>query len=173
LAGYRIVGRIDRIDEVKTKSGAAYEIIDYKTGSTSTASLNAHVQKFLPQEGKAPRDYQLPLYALAMSAGVQGLASMPGGVTLINVEALQTNKNGAYKAGAARSIQFVTAGALDREKGIVPVSALTGEITRSVGATLEAMSRSPYPPRPDYRECLYCAFRAACDQGRTQVGAAE
>ncbi len=173
LNGYHIVGRIDRIDEITTQRGVVYEIIDYKTGSTSAASLNVHVQKFLPPEGAEPKDYQLPLYALALSAGIQGLVATPRAVTLINLEALETNKNGTYKAGAARSIQFMSNGVLNSKTGQVPVSALTGEITHGLGVTLAAMSRSPYPPRPDYQSCQYCGFRAACDRGRTQGGEAQ
>jgi len=50
----------------------------------------------------------------------------------------------------------------------VPIELLNKEIAGGIVETLGQMSVSPYPARPDYNSCRYCAFPAACDRGRAQ-----
>ena len=77
LEGFRLVGRIDRIDEIETKVGRVYEVIDYKTGKSATLSVPEHVKHFLPEPGNVPTDYQLPLYALALQQGLKEIKASP------------------------------------------------------------------------------------------------
>ena len=59
LGGAALVGRIDRIDAVRTADGRALELIDYKTGSA--ARLKALV-------GEPAEDTQLAFYAALLSS---------------------------------------------------------------------------------------------------------
>jgi superfamily I DNA/RNA helicase len=162
---YRLVGRVDRIDEIQTPAGPRYEVIDYKTGRGGE-SLTDHLAKFLPLPGEPPADYQLPIYALAMmSGGVDGLKQVPRALNLVFVETLERTKRGGYSAKACRTVQLVEGGAVDARSGSLPLGVLTGEVAQGMQATLSRMAASPYPAQPG-RHCAYCAFRAACERGR-------
>jgi PD-(D/E)XK nuclease superfamily len=166
LDGYRLTGRLDRVDEIQTPAGPVYEVIDYKTGDTNAgASLAVHLRKFLPDANQPPSDFQLPLYALALMNGVAGLHGTPGALSLLNVEALERKDNGDYKAGACRSVQLAQGGMVDYKNGVVPVDVLTGAITHSIRDTLAHMAASPYPAQPG-NHCGYCSFRSACERAQ-------
>ncbi len=169
LGGYKITGRIDRVDEVRTGKGPAYEVLDYKTGWIGRDAVSKQIGKFLPPEGEEPTDYQLPLYALALGQGVgaRPVRALPQAVSYYNLEGLEKGKRGGFGAAALRTITF-GGKTLDTKGGTVPVGALTGEITDGIVKTLGQMSLSPYPAKPAYRNCQYCSFRAACDRGRAQ-----
>jgi ATP-dependent helicase/DNAse subunit B len=169
LGGYKITGRIDRVDEVTTSDGVTYEVLDYKSGSGGASPLKALIEKFLPPEGAAPTDYQLPLYALALGQGVGAIKSLPRAVSYYNLEELERKSRGKFGTAACRTITF-DGKTVDTKAGTVPLRALTGEITGGILETLGQMSASPYPARPDFNSCKYCAFRAACDRGRAQKG---
>lgn len=171
LGGFRLRGRIDRIDEVRTDDGVIYDVIDYKTGTSSTGSLKEHMLKFLPVEGEPPADYQLPLYALALGQGFEGLQGLPERLTLINVEALEKGKRGGYSAKACRTLALVDDEEPDFKNGYIPIAILNGAITQGVQITLTRMSSSPYPAQPGYH-CAWCSFRSACERGRRQGDAA-
>ncbi|MCC6192225.1 MAG: PD-(D/E)XK nuclease family protein [Anaerolineales bacterium] len=167
LDGYRLVGRIDRLDEIQTPSGPCYEVIDYKTGRGGEDSLKEHIARFLPPADTASADYQLPIYALAlMRGGVAGIGQAPRALNLVFVETLDKTKRGGYSARACRTIHLVPSGEVDTKTGIVPVSVLTGEVSHGLRQTLNNMLASPYPPRPG-RHCAYCSFQAACERGRS------
>ena len=167
LGGYRLVGRVDRVDEVTTPGGVVYEVLDYKTGSGGSKSLSEQIKKFLPEPGAAPTDYQLPLYALALSQGVNGIQALPRAVSYYNLESLEKGKRGKFGTAALRTITL-GGKTVDTKAGTVPIQLLNKEITDGIVETLGQMSLSPYPARPDYNSCRYCAFRAACDRGRAQ-----
>jgi superfamily I DNA/RNA helicase len=172
LHGYRLTGRIDRVDEIQTPAGPIYEVIDYKTGTSNARdSMAVHLRKFLPEADKPPADFQLPLYALALLDGVAGIQGAPSALSLLNVEALERKKNGDYKAGACRTVQLSNGDSVDYQAGVVPIAALTGDIRQSIAGSLERMSASPYPAQPG-NHCNYCSFRAACERGRMQAAAA-
>ena len=171
LGGFRLRGRIDRIDEVRTAEGVIYEVIDYKTGTSSTGSLKEHMLKFLPLEGESAVDYQLPLYALALEHGIAGLQALPARLSLINVEALEKGKRGGYSTKACRTLALVDDDEPDFKNGSVPIALLNGAITLGVQTTLTRMSASPYPAQPGFH-CAWCSFRAACERGRGQGEAA-
>lgn len=164
IGGYNVLGRIDRIDEVRTTRGLSYELIDYKTGKGAADSLPAQVQKFLPAAGEAPKDYQLPLYALAMIQGVGGLRTEPSLLSYLNLDSLEKGKRG-FGVAARRTIGIVRHGKLDPKAGLVPLGVLTAEISAGIVQTMDAMRHSPYAAKPDFY-CNWCAFRAACDRGR-------
>ena len=168
LGGYQLIGRIDRVDEVMTPKGPVYELLDYKTGSAGSKSLNEQIKKFLPPEGVAPTDYQLPLYALALGQGVGGIDAQPRAVSYYNLESLEKGKKGNFGAAALRTLTFAGGRTVGAKAGIVPAGLLAGAITDGIVATLNQMSASPYPAKPDFNTCKWCAFRAACDRGRAQ-----
>jgi hypothetical protein len=170
LGGYRLRGRIDRIDEIQTAAGVIYDVIDYKTGKSHTGSLKEHMQRFLPEGDDAPEDYQLPLYALGLQA-IEGIQALPRRVTLINVEAVEKTKRGGYSTKVCRTLELVDAGQPDFSKGWLPLPTLHGDITAGIQATLARMSASPYPAQPGYH-CNWCSFRSACERGQGQGEAA-
>jgi len=160
---------MDRVDEIQTQAGLVYEVIDYKTGTSNARdSLAVHLHKFLPEAGEAPVDFQLPLYALGLINGVWGLRGMPRALSLLNVEALERKKNGEYKTGACRTVQVAPAGEVDTKTGVVPLAALTGEITQSIRDTLARMAASPYPAQPG-NHCGYCSFSSACERAQPEA----
>jgi hypothetical protein len=57
---------------------------------------------------------------------------------------------------------------VDYKNGLLPVDALTGEITRSIQATLDHMAASPYPAQPG-NHCHYCSFRSACERAQPEA----
>ncbi len=170
LGGYQVKGRIDRVDEVETPKGPAYEVLDYKSGSGGSDAVNKQIEKFLPPEGAEPADYQLPLYALALLNGDTPVKARPHSVSFYNLESLERGKRGNFGVAACRTIEFVARGSVDTKAGLVPLKVLTGDITHGILETLGRMSASPYSAKPDYRSCQYCAFRAACERGRAQKG---
>jgi superfamily I DNA/RNA helicase/RecB family exonuclease len=171
LNGYRLTGRIDRVDEIQTPTGPVYEVVDYKTGRSGKDPLKAQLAKFLPEGEDLPADYQLPLYALALANGLQGVQGMPRRLSLLNVEGLEKKKNGQYKAEACRTIELIAGGEVDYKLGLVPLGSLTDEVSGGLAATLARMSVSPYPPQPGFH-CKWCSFRSACERGRGQADAA-
>jgi superfamily I DNA/RNA helicase len=171
LDGYRLRGRIDRVDQVRAGSKVSYEVIDYKTGSGGAASLNAQVQKFLPLDGEEASDYQLPLYALALKSGVMGLKVKPRLLIYLNLEKLEKTTRGAFGAAALRTIELSSIPNADYKTGRVPAALLEGPIRDSILKTLAAMSASPYPAKPDYH-CKWCDFRVACDRRQDREGGA-
>ncbi len=171
LGGFRVRGRIDRVDEVETEDGPAYEILDYKTGSSGAGALPVHIARFLPAEGDPPEDYQLPLYALALESGVHGVRAAPRAVKVLNLEKLGLTQRGRYAAAAERTLRLVRDGELDRKGGRVPLEQIQGEVRQGITRVLQTMSHSPYVAQPDYY-CHWCPFRVACDQGRAVHGGA-
>jgi RecB family exonuclease len=172
LGGQRLIGRIDRIDEVQTPGGPRYEVVDYKTGRGGGDSLTVHLAKFLPPAGAAPADYQLPIYALALMHGaVDGLAEAPRSLNLVFVETLEKNRRGGYSAKACRTLHLVEAEAVDVRTGALPLDVLTGQVAQGLQQTLTSMLASPYPARPG-RHCAYCSFRNACERGQSGAEAA-
>lgn len=169
IDAYRMIGRIDRIDAVRTEAGEVYDVIDYKTGSVGAASLAAQVKKFLPEGEDPPEDYQLPLYAIALQNGVEGIRATPRTLTYINLEKLEKTTRDRFKAEAARVIHLVDDGRLDPKQGYVPASTLTRDILDAIHRTLDAMASTPYPATPGYY-CNMCGFRAACSRGRSYAG---
>jgi superfamily I DNA/RNA helicase len=167
LGGYRLRGRIDRIDEIQTAAGVIYDVIDYKTGTSNTGSLKEHMQRFLPEGDQAPQDFQLPLYALGLGQGIEGVQTLPRRVTLINVEAIEKTKRGGYSTKACRTLELVEHGEPDRKNGRVPVATLNGDIAAGIQSVLMRMSASPYPAQPGFH-CSWCSFRSACERGKGQ-----
>jgi superfamily I DNA/RNA helicase len=167
LGGHRLTGRLDRVDEIQTPAGVVYDIVDYKASRSAKDSLAVQIARFLPPEGAAPSDYQLPLYALALTHGLPGVQAPPARLSLLNVDGLDKNKNGSYKAAACRTITLGPAGALNLKTGYVPLSLIQADVTNSLVAILGRMSASPYPARPD-RHCDYCSFRTACERSQGQ-----
>jgi hypothetical protein len=170
--GSRLVGRIDRIDEVQTPDGPRYDLVDYKTGRGGGDSLTVHLAKFLPPPDKPASDYQLPIYALAlMHGGVAGLAEPPRSLNLVFLETLDKTKRGGYGASACRTLQLVEAGVPDAKRGTLPLPVLAGEVAQGLQATLARMATSPYPAQPGHH-CQYCSFRAVCERGQSGLEAA-
>jgi RecB family exonuclease len=170
-SGARIVGRIDRIDEIQTPAGPRYDLVDYKTGSSGGDSLKVHLAKFLPPPDKPAADYQLPIYALAlMRGGVAGLAEPPRSLNLVFVESLDKTKRG-YSANACRTLQLVEDGAPDTKRGTLPLTVLNGEVAQGLQAALARMASSPYPAQPG-NHCQYCSFRTVCERGQFGLEAA-
>lgn len=171
IEGIPIAGRIDRIDQIKTAAGTFYDVIDYKTGSSGKYALNAQMQKFLPEGDKRPSDYQLPLYALALMAGVRRVQGAPRALHYMNIGSIAQKDNGSYTAESCRTIQ-VTKGKLDYRRGELPISALEKQMPQAIASTLNSMSSTPYPATPTYGACNYCAFASVCDQGKATGGEA-
>jgi superfamily I DNA/RNA helicase/RecB family exonuclease len=168
LGPYRLRGRIDRIDEIETDTGLAYEVIDYKTGGGRT--LRELMTAFLPPDGEPAADFQLPIYALALQQGaVVGISAPPRRVNFIYVEKLERLQRGGFSTAASRAIELASSGHVDQKEGIVPLPALTSQVVPAIQATLEALSHSPYPARPG-SHCAYCSFRVACDRGQEAAG---
>jgi hypothetical protein len=165
IEGRPIAGRIDRIDQVKTSSGTFYEVIDYKTGSSGKSAPSAQLQKFLPEGDKAPSDYQLPLYALALMAGVRRIQGPPRALHYMNIGSQVRKDNGSYTAESCRTIR-ITKGMLDYRRGDLPLSTLEMQIPQAIAGTLRRMSSTPYLATPAYGACNYCAFTSLCDQGK-------
>jgi hypothetical protein len=165
---YKVTGRIDRIDEVRSRSGVSYELIDYKTGSAGSDALTAQMKKFLPPEGETAKDYQLPLYALALAQGVGALQAQPARLSYLNLEKIERGKRGAFGVAARRSIELVSDGPPDAKTGRLPLPVLHGAVHDCIVATMDAMLRSPYRAKPDFRSCAYCSFSAACDRGKAE-----
>ncbi|MCL5952144.1 MAG: PD-(D/E)XK nuclease family protein [Chloroflexi bacterium] len=171
IEGLPIAGRIDRIDQIKTAAGTFYEVIDYKTGSSGKYALNAQMQKFLPEGDKRPSDYQLPLYALALMAGVRRIQGAPRALHYMNIGSIVEKDNGSYTAESCRTIQ-VTKGKLDYRRGELPISALEKQMPHAIASTLNSMSSTPCAATPTYGACNYCAFTSVCDQGKATGGEA-
>ncbi|MCL4488352.1 MAG: PD-(D/E)XK nuclease family protein [Chloroflexi bacterium] len=171
IEGIPIAGRIDRIDQIETSSGTFYEVIDYKTGSSGKYALNAQMQKFLPDGDKRPSDYQLPLYALALTAGVRRIQGAPRALHYMNIGSIAEKDNGSYTAESCRTIQ-ITKGKLDYRRGELPISILEKQIPQAIANTLNGMSSTPYAATPTYGACNYCAFASVCDQGKATGGEA-
>jgi len=170
LGGHRLTGRLDRVDEIQTPAGVVYDIVDYKASHAGKESLAAQIARFLPPADELPSDYQLPLYALALAHGLHGVQAPPARLSLLNVDGLDKNKNGTYKAAACRTITLGSSGPVNPKTGHVPLSLITDSVTNSLVATLGRMAASPYPARPD-RHCEWCSFRAACERGQGQEAA--
>jgi hypothetical protein len=165
---YQVRGRIDRIDAIRSKTGVAYEVIDYKTGKSSNGSLAAQTKKFLPEAGEEPTDFQLPLYGLAVMHGLKGFSAVPKRLSYIFLDSLERGKRGDFSDTAMRTLRLEAEGSLNRGQGLIPLSMLQNEITEGVIQTMNAMSVSPYPAKPEFH-CNWCGFRAACDRGRAQA----
>jgi superfamily I DNA/RNA helicase len=164
LGPHRLRGRVDRLDEVQGEAGPTYELIDYKSGKG--ASVAALMQNFLPPEDAPAKDYQLPIYALAWLRGALLPApAAPLRLHLLFLDNMQRGKRGGLSATACRTLEVGAAGALDPGRGFVPLSTLDGQVTPAIEATLESMTRAPYPARPGWA-CKQCSFRIACDRGQ-------
>ena len=76
LAGYRLTGRIDRVDEIHTPVGPVYEVIDYKTGTTLRTRVvgRAHAQ-VSPRSRRAARRFP----TAALRAGINERGRRPPG----------------------------------------------------------------------------------------------
>lgn len=171
LDGYRIEGRIDRVDQVTEGTRVRYQVVDYKTGSGGAKSLNAQLRKFLPLEGEEPADYQLPLYALALKSGVMGLKATPEALNYVNLEYLERTQRGAFAAAAIRTVEMKAGQKVDYKSGAVPTALLEGPIRDGILRTIASMSETPYPAKPGYH-CNWCAFRVACDGRQDREGGA-
>ena len=168
IGSYRVIGRIDRIDAIHTKAGVSYELIDYKTGTSSNGSLAAQTKKFLPEAGETAADYQLPLYALGAMRGLKDFNLTPNRLSYVFLDSLERGKRGDFSAEARRTLSLEVGSELNRKQGMIPPNMLQNEITAGLIQTMNNMSVSPYPAKPG-RYCDWCDFRAACDRGRTQT----
>jgi|GEM_PF-2236855 superfamily I DNA/RNA helicase/RecB family exonuclease len=167
---YLMIGRIDRIDEVRIDGKVVYDVIDYKTGAAGAVSLSAQINKFLPQKaGGQATDYQLPIYALALQQGIGGLAVIPQYLTYINLDRLEKTAREKFKMEASRSVQLLDGDMVDTRMGVVPASFLDEEIYDGIRTTLQAMSSSPYPAVTGFH-CKFCGFQTACSRGLTYIG---
>jgi len=141
-------GRIDRVDVAHTDHGAAFAVVDYKTGAApSTKSM---------REGTA---LQLPLYAMAAHQ------LLPGTTDAVPAALRYWVVGGK---GTVRTLKAAT----PESSGWAETSDWTDARDAAVGAVVvatDAMRHGTFPVCPPAECPSYCDYRTICRAGEVQA----
>jgi CRISPR/Cas system-associated exonuclease Cas4 (RecB family) len=177
--GMQIVGRIDRVDVVKTDAGLVYEIIDYKTTATTVLSGNQILKEFAPnfsldgsdadQEDakKLATNYQTLLYLHANRTDAP--SKFPPPMRMYYAYIGKKSTTGEVNPDIYRSIEIHPSDVKTKtaSKGKHLVLSVTAELLKTTAETtmrdtMIDMRHTPYPIKPG-RACAFCPFITICD----------
>lgn len=178
LDGMEIIGRIDRVDVVKTDAGLVYEIIDYKTAS-KVPSGNDLLKEFAPhitaeapesengEVTKAATNYQTLLYLYANRTDAP--SKFPPATRMYYAYIGKKSTASEINPDIYRSIDIHPSDVQVQRasKGKHFVLSITAELLKTTAETtlrdtLIDMRHTPYPINPGH-VCTSCPFITICD----------
>jgi len=179
IDGIEIVGRIDRVDVVKTAAGLIYEIIDYKTTSAKPLSGNTILKEFAPNQGaeaseteendekNLPTNYQTLIYLYANRTDAPSKFPPPARMHYVFLNQADTKKGLNINLYRRIDVHPTDTAAVTYGNSTTKMLNVTADLLKTTAETtmrdtMIDMRHTPYPIQPG-KACTYCPFITICD----------